>query len=1131
MISRFFINRPIFAAVISIVIVLAGAVAAPTLPIAQYPDITPPLIQITAKYPGATGEVVSDTVATPIEQQVNGVDDMLYMESFATADGSMTLNVTFDVGTNPNMDQVLAQNRVAMAMPQMPDVVQRQGVVTRKTSPSILMAINLFSPDERYDAIFLSNYLKIQIYDELLKIPGVGQVNIGGARDYSMRLWLDPDRLAARNLSALDVVAAVQEQNVQVAAGMLGSPPTPPGQDGVYLLSTEGRLTDVKQFEQIIVQVVDDGSLVRLRDVGRVELGAQTYVQNTYLDNKPSVVAAVFQLPGSNALDTADAVRKKMEELKTRFPKGLEYATYYDTTAFIRDSAVEVFWTLIESTFLVSLVIFIFLQSWRTAIIPITSLPVSIIGAFAIMAAFGFSFNNLSLFGLVLAIGIVVDDAIVVVENIERNLEMGLPPKEAALRAMEEISGAVVAMTLVLSCVFIPSAFISGISGQFYRQFALTIAGSTLISGLNSLTLSPALCAMLLKQRKHGEPVRPADILPIPVYALGFAMIGAAIALSVWGGTPMEFIIPRVVFDGLTKHATDHSIALAVGGAVIGAVVGIPLGMLCNQVLARFFVLFNRTFSAGTSLYGAVVHKIVRLSLVALVVYGGLLWATERMLVTVPMGFIPEMDKGYILVNVKLPDGASLERTDAVVRRLSDICREIPGVGHTLSYAGYSMVVQSVSTSSGTVICPLEDFEHRHDIKLRADNIIRQLRPKLAAIRDAVAIPFGAPAVEGLGTGGGFKLQVQDRGNLGPEELAASVQRLVRAGNAQSSLRGLTTTYTANLPQIYLDIDRTQAKVLGVNLSDIFQTLQVYVGSLYINDINLFGRTWQVQAQAEAAYRLTEEDVPRIRIRSKSGEMVPLGSVVTLRHVTGPEKVNRYNMFRSAEIMGSPAPGSSSGEAIRTMEALAKRELPASMSIAWTDLYFQQIKAGNTAVYVFIFATIMVFLVLAAQYESWSLPLAVVLIVPMCVLCAMVGVWLRGFDNNIFTQVGLLVLVGLSCKNAILIVEFARQQYLSGQPLFESTVEASRTRLRPILMTSACFVHMVPLYFAVGAGAEMRQALGTAVLFGVFGVTMFGVFFTPVFFYVIEYFGSRKAKGTKPTTVADVNPEPPPPVH
>lgn len=1123
--SRFFIERPVFAAVIAIVIVILGAVAAPTLPVAQYPNITPPLVQVTANYPGATGQVVSDIVATPVEQQVNGVDQMIYMESFCTADGAMTLNVTFDVGTDPNIDQVLTQNRVAMALPQMPSVVQKTGVITQKSNPSILLVINLYSPDNRYDASFISNYFKTQIYDEILRVKGVGQLNIGGVRDYAMRLWLDPAKLDARGISALQVVEAVKNQNVDVAAGRLGAPPNPKPVETVLLLSTKGRLNTEQDFADIVVATSPQGDIIRVRDVGRVELGAQTYVQNGYLDGSPAIVGACFAQPGTNALVVADGIKQKMEELKQKFPPGLDYATYYDTTLFIQESAAEVVWTLIESSFLVSLVIFVFLQSWRSAIIPIISLPVSIIGAFAMMAVFGFSFNNLSLFGLVLAIGIVVDDAIVVVENIEKKLEEGLSPKQASLKAMEEISGAVFAVTLVLCCVFIPAAFITGITGQFYRQFALTIAASTMISGINSLTLSPALAAILLKPREHGHSVpKASDILPLGIHAAAFGLIGAAIGTSIFGHVPFQPNPLRTLAEGFiyeTPH--DATITAAIVGLIVGAAVGIPLGAILNRALIVFFRGFNSAFDICTRIYGKIVSGLLRVAVLGMVVYGVLLWGTFAALISIPVGFVPQMDKGYVIVSIVLPDGASLERTDAIVKQVSKIMLEIPGVAHTVSWAGYNMVAGANSTSAGTVIGTLAPFEERMKPELRADHILREIRPRVAGIREAIIVPFGAPPIDGLGKSGGFKGQIQDRGNLGPIELDKAARQLIRAGMAQPQIAGLQTTYSARLPQLYLDIDRTQASQRGVDLSDIFQTLQVYVGSLYINDMNLDGRTWQVQAQAESAYRLNQQDIDRINIRNKDGEMVPFGALVKHYEITGPEKVSRYNMYRSADIMGIPKEGTSSGQIIELMDALAKKVLPSSMTFEWTDLYYQQIKAGNTSVYVFIFATLMVFLVLSAQYESFRLPISVILIVPMCILCAIGGVAYRHFDNNIFTQVGLIVLVGLACKNAILIVEFAKQRREEGVSAHEATVEAAVARLRPILMTSFCFIHMVPLYFAQGAGAEMRQSLGTAVLFGAFGVTAFGIFFTPIFFYVIDRFISPKPKSEESAPAPDTS--------
>ncbi len=1045
MISRFFIERPIFASVLSIVITLAGALAVTVLPVAQYPEITPPTVQVTAAYPGANAQLVLDTVAAPIEQQVNGVEGMLYMSSQCTNDGAYTLTVTFPLGTDLNVAQVLVQNRVQLAMPVIPGIVQQQGVSVKKKSPSIMMIVNLISdkdPQGRYvhDELHLSNYATIQIRDELLRLRGVGDVTFLGERDYSMRAWLDPEKLAARNLSANDVVNALQEQNVQVAAGQIGQEPVPAGQQFQLTMSTLGRLIEPEQFGDIVLKAgstskdQDDAMVVTLADVARLELGAQQYDQSCTLDQEPSVALSIYQLPGSNALQTAKAVYAKMKELKDRFPPGMHYKIVYDTTPFIQESIVEVVKTLRDAIILVALVVLVFLQNWRAAIIPLIAVPVAIVGTFAVMAGMGFSLNNLSLFGLVLAIGIVVDDAIVVVENVERWLAQGLAPREAAIKAMGEVTGPVIAVGLVLCAVFVPCALISGITGQFFRQFALTIAVSTVISAFNSLTLSPALAALLLKP--HGA--RP---------------------------------------DLLTR--------------------------LLNLALGWFFRVFNFGFERCTGLYVRTVGLVLRTCAISLLVYAGLLGLTYLGFQRAPTGFIPQQDKGYLLVNIQLPDGASVQRSRQVMAQVEQLAKGLEGVAHTVGVSGQSLLFAANSPNFASLYVMLEEFGQR---KLTGDEIAVRLQQRCnEEVRDALVSIFQAPPVDGLGTAGGFRLILEDRGNLGLGELQEVTERLVDEGNATPGLTGLFSNVRAETPWLFLDIDRWKAKSMGVSLGDVFGALQVYLGSLYVNNFNEFGRSWQVNVQADANFRRSVADILQIKVRNSQGNMVPLGTMCAVRDMVGPSMLMRYNMYSAAAVNGNPAPGTSSGQAIEQMNRLAQRSLVASMASEWTELTYLQIQAGNTAMYVFALAVVLVFLVLAAQYESWALPLAVILVVPMCLLCSIAGVMIAKMDVNIFTQIGFIVLVGLASKNAILIVEFARQQRESGVARREATLEACRLRLRPIMMTSLAFIlGVVPLLIAEGAGAEMRRSLGTAVFSGMLGVTLFGILLTPVFFYVIQ---------------------------
>ncbi|BBO34604.1 transporter [Lacipirellula parvula] len=1083
--AKFFINRPIFAAVISVIITLAGAIAVTGLPVAQYPEITPPTVQVSCFYPGASSQVVAETVAAPIEQQVIGVENMLYMSSQSTNDGGYNLTATFAVGTNLDMAQVLVQNRVNLALPTLPSEVKQTGVSVKKKSPSILLVVNLISPKGTYDQLYLSNYATINLRDELAQITGVGDVTFLGQLDYSMRAWLDPDKVAARNLSASDIVAALREQNVQVAAGALGRPPIPTGQAFQYTLSTLGRLTTPEEFGEIVVKTGGSGETTRLRDLvtdvrtddagvefGGIQLGAKVEDTSCRLDGQPSVGLAIFQQPGSNALDTADAIRARMTELKRSFPPDVDYAIVYDTTPFINESIHEVFKALRDAIILVAVVVLAFLQSWRATLIPLIAVPVAIIGTFAVMMGLGFSINNLSLFGLVLAIGIVVDDAIVVVEAVEHHIAHGLAPKAAAEKAMDEVTGPIIAISLVLMCVFIPCAFISGITGQFFRQFALTIAVSTFFSAVNSLTLSPALCALLLKSKSE---------------------------------TP----------DSLTR--------------------------LLNLGLGWFFKLFNLGFTKASDVYGRVVGMLLRGSVVVLAVYGGLLYFTYIGFTSVPTGFIPNQDKGYLLVDVRLPDSASLERTMAVMNQVEAIARGvtssaadaspdeaapnqvslvnheasdeshaqasggIPGIAHTIAISGQSIVQNAIGSNYGTVYVILDDFHHRHGAELNADAVAAKLRAACyREIQEANVAVFGAPPVDGLGSAGGFKLMVRDLSALGFEPLQEAADGLAAAGNQQPGLVGLFSAFRARTPQMFVDVDRVRCKAMGVQLNEVFLTLQLYLGGYYTNDFNQFGRTWQVNLQGDPKFRLSPEQVRQLKVRNLNGEMVPIGSVASIQEIAGPALVVRYNGKTAAAINGGSLPGVSSGTVISTMNQLGVQELPQGMDFQWTELTLLQILAGNTAMIVFALAVVLVFLVLAAQYESLTLPFAVILVVPMCLLCSVIGVALAGMDMNIFVQIGLVVLVGLASKNAILIVEFAKEKSAQGASPRDATIEACRLRLRPIIMTSLAFIlGVVPLAIAVGAGAEMRRALGLAVFSGMLGVTLFGIFLTPVFYYVL----------------------------
>ena len=1034
-ISRFFVDRPIFATVLSIVITLLGGLSYFGLAVNQYPDVVPPTVVVTATYPGANAQVVADTVATPLEQEVNGVEDMLYLSSSCTNDGRMTLTVTFRLGTDLNQAQVLVQNRVNAALPRLPEDVRRLGVLAQKRSPDLTLAVQFYSPDDSRDVIYLSNYVLLQVQNQIARLPGVAEASTLGGLDFSMRIWLDPDKIAARNLTAGDVLRAIREQNVQVAAGQLGAMPAPEGNSFSYTLTTKGRLIEPEEFGDIVLKTNADGQVIRVKDVARIELGARDYAVKSYMDGKNAVSLRVFQLPGTNALTTADSVYAEMERLKQRFPPGVDYRINYDPTRFVRASMEAVLHTLLEAVVLVVFVVVLFLQNWRASLIPLLAVPVSLIGTLAVMQAFGFTLNNLSLFGLVLAIGIVVDDAIVVVENVERFIAQGHTPRQATLLAMREVTGPVIAVALVLTAVFVPTAFLGGITGEFYRQFALTIAASTIISAFNSLTLSPALTTLLLPP--HGA--KP-DLL-------------------------------QRTIDGL---------------------------------FGWFFRGFNAFFNGVSNIFGAIVGKLVRLTAVVLIVYAGLIGLAGHLFKITPTGFLPSLDMGYAIVVVQLPDGASFERTDAVVLQMDEIARSTPGIAHTFAISGYSSVLQANQSNVGAAFLVFEPHEKRGPDQ-SAEKLIAEMKRRYADVQGGRIIVLPPPSLRGLGNAGGFKFQVQDLNNAGLASLEAATNRLMSVLADEPGFTSIISGFRANTPLFFLDIDRQAAKNMGISLADLNETLQVCLGSAYVNDFNLFGRTYQVTAMAEPRFRVRPDDVLRLKIRNQKGEMVPLGAIIKVRRISGPDRVARYNMYVTADINGSTMQGVSSGQMIDTVERLAKEVLPDGFAIEWTDLTFQQILAGNTILFVFPLCVLFVFLVLAAQYESWSQPMAVILIVPMCLLSALAGVWLSNMDNNIFTQIGLVVLVGLSAKNAILIVEFARQRQQAGMDKWEAAVEATRLRLRPILMTSFAFIFgVLPLVIAKGPGAEIRQALGTAVFYGMIGVTFFGLLFTPVFYVLLS---------------------------
>ncbi|WP_077047731.1 efflux RND transporter permease subunit [Pseudomonas sp. KK4] len=1040
--SQFFISRPIFAAVLSLLILIAGAISLFQLPISEYPEVVPPTVVVRANFPGANPKVIGETVAAPLEQAITGVENMLYMSSQSTADGKITLTITFALGTDLDNAQVQVQNRVTRTEPKLPEEVTRIGITVDKASPDLTMVVHLTSPDKRYDMLYLSNYALLNIKDELARLGGVGDVQLFGMGDYSLRVWLDPNKTASRNLTATDVVTAIREQNRQVAAGALGAPPAPNAQSFQLSVNTQGRLVSEEEFENIIIRSGEDGEITRLKDIARVELGSSQYALRSLLNNQPAVAIPIFQRPGSNAIDISNQVRAKMDELKKGFPQGMDYSIVYDPTIFVRGSIEAVVHTLFEALILVVLVVILFLQTWRASIIPLVAVPVSLIGTFAVMHLFGFSLNALSLFGLVLAIGIVVDDAIVVVENVERNIELGLNPFDATKKAMGEVTGPIIATALVLCAVFIPAAFISGLTGQFYKQFALTIAISTVISAFNSLTLSPALAAVLLKG--HDAP----------------------------------------------KDRFSRVLDKIFGGWL--------------------FRPFNRFFEKASHGYVGTVGRVIRSSGIALLLYAGLMVLTFFGFSSTPTGFVPGQDKQYLVAFAQLPDAASLDRTEDVIKRMSDLALKQPGVESAVAFPGLSINGFTNSPNAGIVFVTLKPFEERKDPSMSAGAIAGALNGQYAGIQEAYMAIFPPPPVQGLGTIGGFRLQIEDRGNLGYEELYKETMNVIAKSHNVPELANLFTSYTVNVPQVDAAIDREKAKTHGVAVSDIFDTLQIYLGSLYANDFNRFGRTYQVNVQAEQQFRLESDQIGQLKVRNNKGEMIPLATFIKVSDTSGPDRVSHYNGFVTAEINGAAAPGYSSGQAEKAIEKLLKEELPNGMTYEWTDLTYQQILSGNTALFVFPLCVLLAFLVLAAQYESWSLPLAVILIVPMTLLSAITGVIVSGGDNNIFTQIGLIVLVGLACKNAILIVEFAKDKQQEGLSPLAAVLEACRLRLRPILMTSFAFIMgVVPLVFSSGAGAEMRHAMGVAVFSGMLGVTFFGLLLTPVFYVLIRNFVER----------------------
>lgn len=1240
MISRFFIDRPIFATVLSIVITLIGGIALFYLPVAQYPRITPPGVSISISYPGASSQVVADTVAAPIEQQVNGVPGMLYMSSQMGNDGTYSLTVTFDIGVDLKTALVMVQNRVTLAMPQLPTEVQNQGITIRKKTPDMLMIVNFFSPKEIYDDIFISNYASINIKDELLRVEGVSDINIQGQRDYSIRAWLDPQKLASRSLTAVDVAAAIRSQNLDAPVGQIGQPPSVPGQSVQLPVTTLGRLKDPEQFGEIIIKVaqtrppsqqstiavkpssksttssvpmddgssssatsssttsnsdvanntaggaatgggatsigggttagggaagggatttvsganatggsIDDGTMaglsissdpsipggsglssvaasiqgpgrpsaavVRLKDVARVERGAANYNSSSTFDGRPTVGLGVFQLPGTNALEVADAVRKKMEELKTRFPDGLDYVIGYDTTPFIRESVMDVVTTMLEAVALVALVVLIFLQDWKAMILPMIDVPVSIIGTFAIMSLVGFSLNNISLFGLVLAVGIVVDDAIVVLENIERMLAKGYDVRTATIKAMDEVTGPIVAVALVLCAVFVPCAFMGGITGQFFRQFAVTIAVSTVISAINAITMTPSRAVLIFKSESDGTGhVHRREALPWWIFGIVAGLLTLSLIPKYLGG---HFGIPAVVKEPATTDSIwwvtwAWNTAYFLPGLLFGGLLGWFIIKPVNAILGWLFRGFNALFDWMTLGYAWSIGKLMRLSFIVVLVYAGLLVLTWWSFNKAPTGFIPQQDQGRLIVTIQLPDSSSLERTKAAVKKIDEITRSTPGVAHTVAISGLSFLLQANSPNFASMFVVLDPFEKRQKPGLRDTAIMEKLKLAWAEqVKEARVTVNGTSPVPGLGVAGGFKFIIEDRGDLGLDALQKQTDAVVQKLREIPGLSNVLTQFRSNTPQLRLDIDRTKVATLGLSLPDVNQTIDMYLGSLYVNSFNAFGRHWQVTVQADGSFRNRPEAINLFQVRNKFGQMVPLGTVAKLVEVGGPISVTRYNLYKGASVTGSIMTGYSTGDVIKEIDRVARETLPLSMKADWTELMFLQIRAGNTSIYVFFLAIACVFLALSALYESWTLPLAVILVVPLCLLCSVAGVLYTNRDVNIFVQIGLVVLVGLACKNAILIVEYAKQLSMEGMTVFDATKEASRLRLRPILMTSFAFIFgVVPLIIAFGAGAEMRRSLGTAVFSGMLGVTIFGIFLTPVFFYIIQGLGASR---------------------
>ena len=1046
--AHFFVDRPIFAAVLSIVLLLVGSIAYMQLPVAQYPEIAPPTIVVRAAYPGADAETVAATVATPLEQEVNGVEDMLYMSSYSS-DGSMQLTITFELGTDLDQAQVLVQNRVSIAEPRLPEEVRRLGVTTAKSSPDLMMVVHMLSPDDTYDQLYVSNYSRTRVRDVLLRLDGVGNVIIFGEREYALRIWLDPDKLASFGMAAGDVVDALREQNVQVSGGSIGAPPASDEAAFQYTVTTRGRFEDAREFRYVIVKSTEDGRLILLEDVARVELGARDYVTNSYLNGKQAVALGIFQRPGTNALAAAEEIQATMRDLSADFPKGLSHQIVYNPTEFVAESINEVYKTIGEAILLVIIVIIVFLQSWRMAIVPIVAIPVSLIGTLAILYALGFSLNMLTLFGLVLAVGIVVDDAIVVVENAERNIALGMSSKDAAHKTMDEVGTAVLAISLVLISVFVPTAFIPGISGQFYLQFAITVAVSTAISAFNSLTLSPALAGVLFKPHHNG-------------------------------------------------HAPTNPIARFGRNMANG---------------------FNRGFDAMADSYAKLVRVLVGswfALLCMLAIFAALLWGTYYMLQTVPRGFIPTLDQGYAIVVVQLPEGASLGRTDAVIKNASKIIQETPGVVNAVAFAGFNGATFTNASNAGVIFAAFDTFEHRLEAGLPAGAIIGNLFGRLQSIQEAFIIALPPPPVPGIGNSGGFKMMLEERNSADMRPILALANEIAGKANQTPGLTGVFTTFSASSPQFFLEIDRDKARILNVPIANLFEALSINLGAAYVNDFNAFGRVYQVLAQADQPFRLQRDDILKLKVRSASGGLVPLGTLVEIRDATGPSLVQRYNMYVSVPLQGNAAPGVSTGDALNAMEKVASETLPQGTSFEWTELAFQEKQTGNTAVLIFGLCVLFVFLALAAQYESWIMPFAIVLIVPLGVLAAMIGVAFRGLDNNVLVQIGLVVLVGLAAKNAILIVEFAKQAQERGADPIDAAIEAARLRLRPILMTAFAFIlGVVPLVIATGPGAEMRQSLGTAVFSGMLGVTIIGLLLTPVFYVTLRRLVPYRRSGAK----------------